>query len=256
MNKISIKNISEIRVSVVIPCFNCEKFIGKCLNSVLNQTHRDLEIIIIDDYSSDNTYSFLVDFAKKDSRIVLLKNSLNMGVSYSRNLGISNAKGDYLCFLDSDDVWDINKIEKQLIFMVNNNYSLSYTLFTIFDDNSHKTLKKLPNRVNFVRLLYGNCIALSSTMLKRSSINDLQFKKIGHEDYLFWLNYLSFEEYGFLLKENLLFYRIHSKSISYNKFKAINFTWNIYRNELHFDVFKSVYFFIIHVYNSFKKRFF
>ena len=255
MKKVSHKNISEILISIIIPCFNSEKYINNCLNSVLNQTHKNLEIIIIEDYSNDNTYSILSDFSKIDSRIILLKNSQNLGVSYSRNLGLSIAKGDYICFLDSDDIWDLHKVEKQLGFMLKKECSLSYTLFTIFDDDSRNPLNNLPDQVNFDNLLFGNSIALSSTMLNRSSIKNLQFKKIGHEDYLFWLNYLRFGENGYLLRENLLFYRVHSKSISYNKFKAINFTWNIYRNELHFNTFKAGYFFIIHIFNSFKKRF-
>ena len=180
-----------------------------------------------------------------------------MGVAFSRNLGITTSKGDYLCFLDSDDIWDLNKIQKQLIFMLSNAYSFSYTYYTTFDKNlKKKLLYKLPNFVKYQTLLFGNCIPLSSVMLKRDSIGNLRFQKIGHEDYLFWLMYLKKNNYGFLLNENLMFYRIHSNSISYNKYKAISFTWKIYRSQLKFNFLISLFYFTIHIIRAVIKRYF
>ena len=249
--------MNNILVSIIIPCYNSENYIYECLNSVLNQTYTNIEIILINDYSNDNTIAIINHFADEDKRLIVINNSQNMGVAFCRNLGIVKSKGEYLCFLDSDDTWDLNKIQKQLNFMLSNEYSLSYTYYTIFDNNSNeRIINKLPSFVKYQNLLYGNCIPLSSVMLKRTSIGELRFQKIGHEDYLFWLSYLKKNIYGYLLNENLMYYRIHSNSISHNKYKAIGFTWRIYRHELKFNLLISVFYFTIHIIRAIIKRYF
>jgi teichuronic acid biosynthesis glycosyltransferase TuaG len=249
--------MNNILVSIIIPCYNGEKYIYECLNSVLNQTYKNIEVILINDCSNDDTILIFNELANNDERLILLNNSQNMGVAYCRNLGIETSNGDYLCFLDSDDTWELNKIQKQLVFMLSNNYSLCYTYYTKFGDNvKKKIINKLPNSVTYRDLLFGNCIPLSSVMLKSDSIGDLRYKNIGHEDYLFWLSYLNKVGHGYLLNKNLMFYRIHSNSISYNKFKAISFTWIIYRHELKFNFWKSFLYFTIHIIRAVIKRYF
>ncbi len=249
--------MDNILVSIIIPCYNSENYIYECLNSVLNQSYTNIEIVLINDYSNDNTSAILYQFANKDKRIILLNNSQNMGVAFCRNLGIETSRGDYLCFLDSDDNWDLYKIQKQLNFMLSNDFSLSYTYYTTFGKNYKKRIiNKLPNSVKYQNLLFGNCIPLSSVMLKRDSIGELRFKKIGHEDYLFWLSYLKKVKFGYLLNENLMYYRIHSNSISYNKYKAISFTWKIYRHELKYNLLISFSYFTIHIIRAVIKRYF
>ena len=110
----SVIEVAGTRISVIMPAFNCEKYISKSIDSVLHQTHKNWELIIVDDNSSDNTASIASEYAKKDSRIRVINQIPNAGCAQARNLGISEAKGKYIAFLDSDDMWVAEKLEKQL----------------------------------------------------------------------------------------------------------------------------------------------
>ena len=123
-------------VSVIMPNFNCEKFILGAVNSVLSQTFTDLELIVVDDCSTDKSVEIVEDIARKDGRVVLLKNSENKGAAFCRNRGVKAARGRYIAFLDSDDLWTEDKLRKQLAFMKEGGYAFSCTSYDHIDRKS------------------------------------------------------------------------------------------------------------------------
>src|SRR5690554_7062338 len=121
------------KVSIIMPAFNAENYIARSIQSVLNQTYKDFELIIINDKSTDNTISIVNDFERKDQRIKVIDLKENQGVAQARNHGIKASTGRFIAFLDSDDLWHSDKLSKQIHFMLENNYAFSYTAYEIID---------------------------------------------------------------------------------------------------------------------------
>ncbi|WP_293302859.1 glycosyltransferase [Pedobacter sp. UBA4863] len=243
-------------VSVIMPSYNSERFIRKAIESVLKQTYKEWELIIIDDYSTDYSRSIIEEFCKIDTRIKLIINSQNMGVAESRNLGMKNARFDYISFLDSDDVWHEKKLELQCAFMQDNNSAISFTQYYRINANGSiiGSVNRVPDHVTYQKLLNGNVIAMSTSMFDARLVDIVYFDKIGHEDYLFWLKMLKTNALAKGLNHKLMFYRVHSSSLSSKKFTAVGYTWRIYRNKLKFNWLKSAYYFTVHEVNAIKKR--
>lgn len=243
-------------VSIVMPCYNSEYTISRAIDSVLSQSYVYWELIIINDCSSDKSVSIIKEYTEKDKRIKLLENDVNLGVSHSRNIGIKLASGDYLTFLDSDDYWEINKLDLQVLFLLNNNKHICYTYYTTVNENEFiiKNIKRLPSEVNYNKLLKGNPIGMSTSMLDMRVVGKNYFEKVGHEDYLFWLSILKKGFNAYCLKEFLVYYTVSRNSLSGNKIKAIGFTWKIYRESLRFSFIKSLYYFSVHILSVFYKK--
>ena len=136
------------KISIITPCFNCEKFISETIESVLKQTYTNFEMIIVDDASTDKSFDIIKEYALKDSRIIYFQNQQNSGANYSRNFAIKNATGDYIAFLDSDDIWDESKIKTQIEFMENNNCDFSYTSYELIDEKSNSLYKFAKEKSN------------------------------------------------------------------------------------------------------------
>lgn len=204
-------------VSVVCPTFNCEAFVADTLESILNQTMGDLEVLVVDDCSSDRTYQIAESYAKKDPRVRLFRNESNKGAAYSRNLAISNAKGDYVAFLDGDDKWLPSKLEEQLSFMKEGGYSFSYTAYGTIDGDNKPLggLRKGPKRVThrgFLHYDYAGCLTV---MYRRAVYPDLSIPDNidKRNDYALWLK-LSERCDCYYLDRVLSLYRIHDGSLS------------------------------------------
>lgn len=127
----------EELVSIIMPTYNCANFIDKSIESVINQTYKNWELIIIDDCSTDNTEEIVKKYIKEDSRIIYHKLPTNSGAAVARNHGIAMAKGSYIAFLDSDDLWAKDKLEKQLKFMKDNGYAFTFTSYAQIDENGN-----------------------------------------------------------------------------------------------------------------------
>ena len=157
----------EPLVSVIIPAYNAEKIVGFTLDSVINQTYKNLEIIIVNDCSTDKTLDVLKEYEKKDKRIKVLSNEKNSGVAETRNNALNVASGDYIAFVDADDIWNLEKIEKQLNFMQEKDCKLTYTSVQFIDNDGNLTGQKfiVQEEVNFKKLLKQNVITLSSAMI-------------------------------------------------------------------------------------------
>lgn len=244
------------KVSIIMPSYNSANFIKKAVDSVLNQSYSEWELIIVDDCSTDDSVTIIEEYSEIDSRIILIKKNVNSGVADTRNLAIKSASGFYLAFLDSDDIWDSEKLKSQVDFMRKNNASISFTQYFRIDSNDTliKEIQNIPEAVTYKDLLKGNSIAMSTSMIEYKKIDGVFFEKIGHEDYYFWLKILKLGFVAHGLKETLVFYRVHQSSLSSNKFKAIKYTWFIYRNMLKLNILETVYYFFIHEFRAVIKR--
>lgn len=243
-------------VSVVMPVYNAEKYILESVQSVLNQTYHNYELIIVDDASTDRSTELITSICKDNASVKMIRLAENGGVSHARNTGIENSKGEYIAFIDSDDIWKADKLKLQMRFMIENSILFSFTSYEITYEDSKKdnTYVQCPQVVNYQRLLYGNPIPCFTVICHRSLLKDYHFEKTKHEDYVLWLQLAKkYTLYGFDC--NLGIYRSHSQSISSNKMKAAGWVWDIYRNKEHLGFFKSCYCYFRYAVNGILKHY-
>lgn len=242
-------------VSVIIPNYNCEKFVSQTIGSVLGQTYDNWEMIIIDDCSTDNSVSIIEKYANTDKRIHLIKLDKKSGASKARNIGLQYAKGDYIAFLDSDDYWDKNKLYEQISFMQNRNIALSYTSYIKINENGKKIGEiKAPESVNYKKMLKSNFIACSSAIVKKEAIKDLTFPPLKlRQDHAFWLSILKRGYIAYGLNSPLLFYRVRKNSVSSNKMIAAKYQWKLYREIEKLRLYKAAWYFFNYAVYGFKK---
>jgi len=227
-------------VSVIMPSYNTAKFIKESIESVLNQTYSNLELIIVDDCSTDNTDEVVCSIA--DERIVYIKNDINSGAAVSRNRAIREAKGKWIAFLDSDDIWQADKLEKQLGFMKKGGYHFSYTSYEEIDEQSAPRGVKVsgPDKIN-KRQMYNYCWpGCLTVMYDADYVGEIQIEDLKkNNDYAIWLKVIEKADCH-LLDENLARYRIRGGSISrHSKLKLIKYHYLLYKNGEHQSVLKS-----------------
>lgn len=218
-------------ISVIMPAYNAEKYIEEAINSVIHQTYSNWELIIVDDCSKDGTACKIRPFLE-DSRISYLKNESNRGVSFTRKRAVEAAKGEWVAFLDSDDVWCSEKLEKQVSKQIEKKADLLFTGSGFMDEDSNTIDWKLhvPEQVSFKKLLKQNLISNSSVLTRKDLY--LSHCVIGddmHEDFACWLNMLKAGCKATGIDEPLLIYRVSSNSKSGNKIKAAKMNWKTYR---------------------------
>lgn len=242
-------------ISIILPCYNSEDYIENSIKSVLKQTYKKWELIIVDDGSSDNSYNIIRKYQKKYNNIKVIKFNKNKGVSIARNKAIKNSKGSFITFLDSDDLWKKDKLKKQLGFMLDNDIAFSFTGYEYIDDKGFKTGKKIsvPKKVNYYNLLKENVIACFTVMINKSKINNIYMPNIKHEDYATWLNILK-NYYGYGLNISLGYYRKNNNSLSSNKIKSSLWRWDIYRNHQNLSLLSSLYYFSFYMFNGIRKH--
>lgn len=216
-------------VSIVMPSYNTSKYIEDSIRSVLSQTHKEWELLIVDDCSEDNTDEIIAPYLK-DTRIHYLKNEKNMGAALSRNRAIREAKGKYIAFLDSDDTWRADKLKKQIQFMKTNNYAFTFTDFIIRMNN--KLLPYVytgPNVVGKVRMTNYCYIFTSTVMYDQEKVGLIQIEDLKkNNDYAMWL--LIVKKYScYRLAECMACYNKHENSISSgNKLKLIKYHYILF----------------------------
>lgn len=242
------------KVSIVIPVYNNSKYLSECLDSVVNQTYTNLEIIIVDDKSTDNGLQIIKKY--KDKRIRVIKLNKNSGVAIARNKGIEASTGAYLCFIDADDYWVLDKIEKQVKFMEDNNYVFIYSNYLYYSDNK-KHVAKVPSKLDYKSAIKNTAIFTSTVMFNMEVLSkeDIYMPNIKKgQDTATWWQVLKKGYTAYAMNEELSIYRVGNKSLSHNKFKALKRTWNLYKRE-DMNIFKKVYCFICYVFNAIKRRF-
>lgn len=226
-------------VSIIMPSFNAGLYIKSAIESILHQDYSNWELLVVDDNSTDCTKDLVLNFM--DKRIKLISLQENSGSpSKPRNIGLSHAKGDYIAFLDSDDLWFSNKLSTQIEFMLREDCLFSCSSYQLF--GLKNGLYEPPREVTYNDLLKNNSIGCLTAIIHKSLLFGLKFPKCGHEDFSLWLKVLkvygSCKSVGVVLAK----YRVVGNSVSSNKYRVIHFFWHIYRNEEKFSVLKSLYY--------------
>ena len=229
-------------VSIIMPTYNCAKFIGKTIESVIAQTYENWELIIVDDCSKDNTEEVVSKY--KDNRIKYHRLENNSGAAVARTEAMKKASGRYMAFLDSDDLWKKDKLEKQLEFMNKNNYNFTCTEYEQIDEEGNKLNKviKVKKRADYNRILLDCPVGNSTVMYNVEKLGKFEVPNIRkRNDDALWLQILKKEKYIYGMPDILMEYRIRSNSISSNKLSLVKYHWQLYREIEHLSVFRSVF---------------
>lgn len=249
----SVETIIPHSFSVIMPAYNAELTIKDSIESVLNQTYDNFKLYIINDCSNDNTESIIQSY--NDPRIIYIKNVTNKGVSDSRNIGIDLSTSEYISFLDSDDIWIHNKLKLQLDEFKKGYDIVCSNYLTFHSQSSEDTKCRIsPELITYSMMLKSNLIGNLTGAYNCLSLGKVYQKKIGHEDYVMWLELIKKTKYAYCIQKPLAKYRLQSSSLSGNKSKAIRWQWKIYRNELSLSLPKTVYYFSHYIFNALKKR--
>lgn len=240
------------KVSIIMPAYNSAQFIAESINSVLQQSWTNWELIIVDDCSTDNTVKIANEFSSIDGRIVVEKNAMNLGPAHTRNAGISLATGQYLAFLDSDDIWYSNKLELQVNFMRHSQVDLIGTDYHIIDgENNRIGIKQCPAHLSVDRLLKKNTLGCLTVMVNFEKHPNLRMPDIRmRQDLGLWLKILQSGGRGVCLPVETAAYRVHNKSLTKNKLKAAYYTWKLYGKVLELSIGKRIFYFSHYAYNG------
>ena len=229
-------------ISIIMPTYNCAKFIKETIESVINQTYQNWELVIVDDCSQDNTEEVVKKF--NDERIKYYKLEKNSGAAIARTTAMKMATGNYMAFLDSDDLWKNDKLEKQLEFMKKNNYNFTCTEYEQIDEEGNKLNKiiKTKKKANYNRILLDCPVGNSTVMYNVEKLGKFEVPNIRkRNDDALWLQILKKEEFIYGMPDVLMEYRIRNNSISSNKLSLIKYHWQLYREIEHLSVICSAF---------------
>ena len=239
--------------SIIMPVYNAEKYLAQAIDSVIAQSYSHWELLLINDGSVDGSLGICRTYASQDHRIRVIDLGTNKGCAFARNVGLQEAKGEYIAFLDSDDLWFPEKLALQVADLQEDD--LSFTAYNMVDAELN-IIKSRPAsaRLDFEDLLCENSIIFSTVLLKADKVKQLKFDgNCYHEDYWFLLNLLQLGCKFKGLNQVLLNYRIHPASRSFSKLNAAKERWTVYRNFLKFGFLKSTYYFILYAINGVRK---
>ena len=236
--------MAEKLVSIITPTYNCGEFIARTLDSVRAQTYKNWEMIIVDDCSTDNTSEVVAEYIKNDNRIKYVVLEKNSGAAVARTRAMELAEGSYMAFLDSDDIWMPDKLERQIKWMEENGYAFSCTAYDQIDEEDKpldrviKTVKK----TDYNRLLLDCPVGNSSVVYNVEKMGKFKVPDIRkRNDDALWLQMLKKEKYIMGMPDVLMRYRIRSNSISSNKLTLIKYHWILYREIEHLNIIRSAF---------------
>ncbi len=243
-------------ISIIVPVYNAEKFIRETIQSVLDQTYTDFELLLVDDCSRDKSAEVIESF--EDERVILLRQEQNAGAYAARNRGLKEAKGRYIAFLDSDDCWEPCKLEHEMAFMERESAGFVFTGYEFADENCVGTGKvvRVPRTINFKQALSNTTIFTSTVLIDREKIPDelIEMPHIASEDTATWWRILKAGHVGYGLDENLVRYRRSGNSLSANKFVALKRIWGLYRKIAGLSVVASAWYFVGWAIKAVKRR--
>jgi teichuronic acid biosynthesis glycosyltransferase TuaG len=242
-------------VSIITPSYKSERFISQTIESVLSQTYKNWEMIIVDDLSPDKSNEIIEKYIIKDSRIKLIKLEKNSGPAVARNRAIKEAKGRYISFLDADDLWMPEKLKKQIEFMSKNNLSFTYSSYNLIDkEGGNIGFFETKNYIYYYSILKTNPIGCLTAIYDTQKLGKVYMPNILlGQDYSLWLKILKEIKTTKGMLEPLATYRILDNSISSNKKIAALYQWKIYREVEKLGIFKSIYYFVHYAYYGLKK---
>ncbi len=229
--------------------YNSEAFISETISSVINQTYSFWELILIDDFSEDNTLSIIEPFLDQHPNINLIRNSKNEGAAITRNKGIEAAKGHYIAFLDGDDLWKPNKLETQIAFMEANNCDVSFSSYEQIDEQGkpfNKLVKALP-KLTYKKYLKSNYIGNLTGVYSAKALGKITAPNLRkRQDWLLWLAAIKKSGKPALgIQESLAYYRVRDNSISSNKLELIKHNFWVYKKGLGFSTIKSICYMLV-----------
>lgn len=243
-------------VSIITPTHNSMEFLESTIASILSQTYEDWELLITDDCSTDGTWQYLQETKKRDVRIKVFKLDKNSGPALARNNSIAQAQGRFIAFLDSDDTWTSDKLEKQIHFMLKYKYSFTFTEYMMFDEDDKKIGIKegLPVRVNYKKMLESNYIGCLTAVYDTESLGKVYMPEIRkRQDYGLWLKILKKIDYAYCVKEPLAHYRVRSSSLSGNKLNLIKYNWLLFREIERLSIWSSSIYLMKNIINKISK---
>lgn len=246
-------------ISIITPVYNCEKLLPKTIESVLNQTYSNWEMLLVDDCTPDSSADLIKEYIKKDSRIKYFKLDKNSGAAIARNVALKESKGRFIAYLDADDLWRPEKLEKQVKYMLENNYAFTCTDYEKITEEGTSLNKiiKIPQKVTYNLFLRNTIIQTVGVMVdtKITGKDVLVMPNIRRrQDAATWCQLLKAGYDCYEVPENLSYYRVVSNSLSSNKFKAVKGTWFLYRKIEKLSLFKASFCFVGYAVNAVKKR--
>lgn len=246
-----------MKVSIITPVYKAIDFIDETILSVVNQTYKDWELIIIDDCSGDGTFEYIKERYDHEPRIRVFSTPKNSGAGIARNLGLDSATSDLIAFLDADDIWDKNKLSIQVDFMLSRNIPISHTSYSFINEGGSKISGNITasDCIDLVKYLKSTEIGMSTSMINKSIVGDFSISSIrNRQDTKLWINLLSrgFNSYG--IDEQLVSYRIRNGQISKNKFKMLLITFVVYRNVSVLPLTHRYFYFMCYIFNAIRKR--
>lgn len=246
-------------VSVVVPVYNTEEFIQDCIDSVTNQTYPNWELILVDDQSKDSSFLICQNAAIKNPRIKALKQEKNLGALEARNRGIRESRGKFLCFLDSDDTFELTKIEKQVAFMLDNNYAVTFTMFQRITEDGEfmgKSNVSFAPKIDYHQLLGNPQFSIITLMIDtvKVQIPMLNLQIVKAEDYVFHLSILKQGFSAFGINEALSNYRFRKGSQSTSFMGNVSDLWKVLYKIENLGVMSSGFYFARYIIKGLKKR--
>lgn len=243
--KEQVSDAKKPEVSIITANYNCERFIEVTIQSVLSQTFTDWEMIIVDDFSTDNGPEIIKKYSYEDSRIKFIALAENSGPAVARNTAIDQATGRFIAFLDSDDQWTPNKLELQIAFMKENNFALTYTEYVKVDEegNTISDVIRRPEKVNYQKMLASNFIPCLTAIYDSTTLGKVYMPLIlKRQDYGLWFRILKKIDYAYAIHEPLAYYRVRKNdSVSSNKVKSALYHWKILREVENIPLLKAMY---------------
>ena len=231
-------------VSIITPTYNCGRFIAETIESVQAQTYKNWEMLIVDDCSTDDTKSVVVQYAEKDARVKYFCLETNSGAAVARTEAMRRAEGEYMAFCDSDDLWVPDKLDKQLAYMKATGHAFTCTAYEQMDE-SGKSLERViqpKEKCDYNRLLLDCPVGNSTVMYNVSAMGKFEVPNIRkRNDDALWLQMLKKEQYIWGMNDVLMRYRIRQNSISSNKLKVVKYHWILYREIEHLSIPRSLF---------------
>jgi len=241
-------------VSIIMPCYNAEKFIAEAIESVIAQSYIHWELIVVNDCSTDKSQTYINMYAQKDTRIISIQNKTNTGVANSRNVALNTAQGTYIAFLDADDMWLPQKLEQQVTLMQKENIAMCYSAYYAIDIHGERlSTFHVPTQLNYTDMLKTSYIGTLTTMYNAKVLGKVYLSDMGHEDYVMKLAILKRIPYAKGINIPLAKYRVQENSLSSNKLKAALWQWRIYREVGKLSFWKSCYYFVQYAYYGARK---
>ncbi len=250
------KKFIEGLVSVITPVYNAERFITTAVESVMKQTYKNIEIILVDDCSKDGSAEIINGLCQKFPNIVYHLQETNMGAGVARNKALELARGQYVAFLDSDDVWKSEKIAKQIDVMTKTGAPLCYTAIEMIDESGNlvKSKRKVKEICDYNYLLHNTVIPTSALIVDRNQCGDFRMHlRRGGQDYATWLKLMRNGAVARGIDEALVQYRMVSGSLSSNKFKSIQQVWEIQTCDEHIGKIPAAFHVLCFTVNALKK---